>query len=194
MNFNDQIKNKRIILASESPRRAELLRQIGLSFEIKPSAVDEGKKPKESLDAYVKRVALSKAELAARNVNDALIIAADTIVVINKKKLGKPESPESAITMLKKLSGRCHTVITGVAVIDAVKNKRVTKAVSTKVWFKKLSDEEIKEYVKSNEPLDKAGGYGIQGKAAMFVKRIEGDYFNIVGLPLNTLYEMLRSL
>lgn len=95
-------------------------------------------------------------------------------MVINKKGLGKPESSISAIAMLKKLSGRCHTVMTGVAVIDAVKNKRVTKAVSTKVWFKKLSDEEIKEYVKTSEPLDKAGGYGIQGKAAVFVKRIKG--------------------
>ena len=187
------IINRKIILASESPRRAELLKQIGLDFEIMPSAVDEGKEPKESLESYVKRVALSKAEKAASGVKNAVIIAADTIVVINKKRLGKPESPESAIVMLKKLSGRCHTVMTGIAVVDTVKNKRVTKAVSTKVWFKKLSDEEIKEYVKSSEPLDKAGGYGIQGKAAVFVKRIEGDYFNIVGLPLNTLYEMLAS-
>ncbi len=194
MNFNNQIKNKRIILASESPRRAELLKQIGLSFEIRPSAVDEGKEPKESLENYVKRVALSKAEKAAVGVKDAIVIAADTIVVINKKRLGKPESSESATAMLKKLSGKCHTVMTGIAVINLVENKRVTKVVSTKVWFKKLSDEEIKEYVKSSEPLDKAGGYGIQGKASVFVKRIEGDYFNIVGLPLNTLYELLTAL
>ncbi len=194
MNFNNKFKNKKIILASESPRRAELLKQIGLDFKIMPSAVDEGKEPKESLEGYVKRVALSKAEKAAVDFKDAIIIAADTIVVINKKRLGKPESPESAIAMLKKLSGRCHTVMTGVAVVDAVKNKRAAKAVLTKVWFKKLSDKEIKEYVKSGEPLDKAGGYGIQGRAAVFVKRIEGEYFNIVGLPLNTLYEMLKVL
>ncbi|MBI5044051.1 MAG: septum formation inhibitor Maf [Nitrospirae bacterium] len=200
MNFNNQIKNRRIILASESPRRAELLKQIGLNFEIKPSAVDEGKEPKESLESYVKRVALSKAEKAAdacrgeRPFAPTVIIAADTIVILNKKRLGKPESSESATAMLKKLSGRCHTVMTGVAVVDTVKNKKVTKVASTKVWFKKLTDEEIKEYVKSSEPLDKAGGYGIQGKAAVFVKKIEGDYFNIVGLPLNTLYEMLAAL
>lgn len=96
--------------------------------------------------------------------------------------------------MLKKLSGRCHTVMTGVAVVDALTRKKITRVVETKVWFKKLTEDEITEYVKSSEPLDKAGGYGIQGKVALFVKRIEGDYFNIVGLPLNTLYEMLTAL
>ena len=194
MNLIKQAMNRRLILASESPRRAELLKQIGLDFEIRPSAVDEGRDKKESLENYVKRVALAKAEKAASGVKDAVIIAADTIVILNKKRLGKPESSESAIVMLKKLSGKCHTVMTGLAVIDTQAGKRRTKIVSTKVWFKKLSDEEIKEYVKSSEPLDKAGGYGIQGKAAIFVKRIEGDYFNVVGLPLNTFYEILAAL
>ncbi|MBI5179889.1 MAG: septum formation inhibitor Maf [Nitrospirae bacterium] len=194
MTFINQTKNRRIILASESPRRAELLKQIGLDFKIMPSAVDEGKEPRESLENYVKRVALSKAEKAAVGEKNAVIIAADTIVILSKKRLGKPESPESAIAMLNKLSGKCHKVMTGLAVIDTQTGKKRTKIVSTKVWFKKLSDEEIKEYVKSSEPLDKAGGYGIQGKAAVFVKKIEGDYFNVVGLPLNTLYEILAAL
>ncbi len=189
-----------IILASESPRRAELLRQIGLKFEIRPSAVDEGKEPKESLENYVKRVALSKAEKAAdtcmgeRPFAPTVIIAADTIVILSKKRLGKPESPESAIAMLNKLSGKCHKVMTGLAVIDTQTGKKKTKIVATKVWFKRLTAEEIADYARSGEPLDKAGGYGIQGKAAVFVKKIEGDYFNVVGLPLNTLYEILAAM
>lgn len=183
-----------IILASESPRRAELLRQIGLKFEIRPSAVDEGKEPKESLENYVKRVALSKAEKAAAGEKNAVIIAADTIVILSKKRLGKPESPESAIAMLNKLSGKCHKVMTGLAVIDTQTGKKRTKIVATKVWFKRLTAEEIADYARSGEPLDKAGGYGIQGKAAVFVKKIEGDYFNVVGLPLNTLYEILAAM
>lgn len=183
-----------IILASESPRRAELLRQIGLKFEIRPSAVDEGKEPKESLESYVKRVALSKAEKAAAGEKNAVIIAADTIVILSKKRLGKPESPESAIAMLNKLSGKCHKVMTGLAVIDMQTGKKKTKIVATKVWFKRLTAEEIADYARSGEPLDKAGGYGIQGKAAVFVKKIEGDYFNVVGLPLNTLYEILAAM
>lgn len=194
------IRNKKIILASASPRRAELLRQIGLKFEVRPSAVDEGKNKSESLKEYVKRVALSKAESAAetcrgeRPFAHTVIIAADTIVVINKKRLGKPESPESATAMLKRLSGKCHTVMTGVAVCDTFTKKNITKVVETKVWFKRLTDEEIADYVRSGEPLDKAGGYGIQGMAAVFVRKIEGDYFNIVGLPLNTLYKILIAL
>lgn len=194
MNFNNLSKNKIIILASESPRRAELLRQIGLKFEIRPSAVDEGKEPKESLENYVKRVALSKAEKAAVGEKNAVIIAADTIVILSKKRLGKPESPESAIAMLNKLSGKCHKVMTGLAVIDTQTGKKKTKIVATKVWFKRLTAEEIADYARSGEPLDKAGGYGIQGKAAVFVKKIEGDYFNVVGLPLNTLYEILAAI
>lgn len=194
MNFNNLSKNKIIILASESPRRAELLRQIGLKFEIRPSAVDEGKEPKESLENYVKRVALSKAEKAAVGEKNAVIIAADTIVILSKKRLGKPESPESAIAMLNKLSGKCHKVMTGLAVIDTQTGKKRTKIVATKVWFKRLTAEEIADYARSGEPLDKAGGYGIQGKAAVFVKKIEGDYFNVVGLPLNTLYEILAAM
>ncbi len=188
------IRNKKIILASASPRRAELLRQIGLKFEVRPSAVDEGKNKSESLREYVKRVALSKALKAAEGTTDAIIISADTIVVINKKRLGKPESPESASAMLKRLSGRCHTVMTGVAVCDTLTKKKITKVVETRVWFKRLTDEEIADYVRSGEPLDKAGGYGIQGRAAVFVRKIEGDYFNIVGLPLNTLYKILIAL
>jgi septum formation protein len=194
------IKNKKIILASASPRRAELLRQIGLKFVVRPSAVDEGKNKSESLKEYVKRVALSKAEGAAetcrgeRPFAPTVIIAADTIVVINKKRLGKPESPESATAMLKRLSGRCHTVMTGIAVCDTLTKKKITKVVETKVWFKRLTAEEIADYVRSGEPIDKAGGYGIQGRAAVFVRKIEGDYFNIVGLPLYTLYKMLMAL
>ena len=143
---------------------------------------------------YQRPKALQKTCRGERPFAPTVIIAADTIVVINKKRLGKPESPESATAMLKRLSGRCHTVMTGIAVCDTLTKKKITKVVETKVWFKRLTAEEIADYVRSGEPIDKAGGYGIQGRAAVFVRKIEGDYFNIVGLPLYTLYKMLMAL
>ncbi|HYA88777.1 MAG TPA: Maf family protein [Nitrospirota bacterium] len=182
-----------IILASNSPRRSELLRQIGLSFVTAPSAVDEQVQAGESPESYAVRVALDKARAAAARAGSGVIIAADTIVVLGDRILGKPADRHDAELMLSLLSGRMHVVITGLAVIDASQGKTVTGTSLTRVWFRNLSQDEIASYVMSGEPLDKAGAYGIQGKGALFVDKIEGCYFNVVGLPLSLLGELLGS-
>jgi septum formation protein len=182
-----------IILASNSPRRRELLRQIGLSFSTDPSDVDEQVRAGESPESYAVRVALDKARTAAARVGNGIVIAADTIVVLDDHILGKPADRLDAERMLSLLSGRMHVVITGLAVTDAADGKTVTGISLTRVWFRDLSQHEIASYVKSGEPLDKAGAYGIQGKGALLVKRIEGCYFNVVGLPLSLLGELLRN-
>jgi len=182
-----------IILASNSPRRGELLRQIGLSFVTAPSAVDEQVQAGESPESYAVRVALDKARAAAARAGSGVIIAADTIVVLGDRILGKPADRHDAELMLSLLSGRMHVVITGLAVIDASQGKTVTGTSLTRVWFRNLSQDEIASYVMSGEPLDKAGAYGIQGKGALFVDKIEGCYFNVVGLPLSLLGELLGS-
>ncbi len=182
-----------IILASNSPRRRELLRQIGLSFATDPSDVDEKVLAGEPPESYVVRVALDKARAAAARAGSGIIIAADTIVVLDDGILGKPVDRPDAERMLSLLSGRMHVVITGLAIIDAAKGKTVTGTSLTRVWFRDLSRDEIASYVKSGEPLDKAGAYGIQGKGALLVKQIEGCYFNVVGLPLSLLGELLLN-
>ncbi len=182
-----------IILASNSPRRRELLSQIGLSFSTDPSDVDELVKAGESLESYAVRVALDKARVAAARTESGIIIAADTIVVLDDRILGKPDDSRDAERMLSLLSNRMHVVITGLVIIDAAEGKTVTGTSLTRVWFRHLSQDEIASYVQSGEPLDKAGAYGIQGKGALFVKKIEGCYFNVVGLPLYLLGELLRN-
>jgi septum formation protein len=182
-----------IILASNSPRRRELLRQIGLSFSIDPTDVDEKVQAGESPENYAVRVAVDKARAAAERVRSGIIIAADTIVVLDHSILGKPVDRRDAERMLSLLSGRMHIVITGLAIIDAADGKMATGTSLTRIWFRDLSLDEIGSYVKSGEPLDKAGAYGIQGKGALLVKRIEGCYFNVVGLPLSLLGELLRD-
>lgn len=182
-----------IILASNSPRRRELLKQIGLAFSTDPSDVDEQMQAGESPEGYAVRVALDKARAAALRAGKGIIIAADTIVVLGDAILGKPADQRDAERMLSHLSGRMHVVITGLAVMDAAAGKTVTRTSLTRVWFRDLSQDEIASYVKSGEPLDKAGAYGIQGKGALLVSQIEGCYFNVVGLPLSLLGEMLRN-
>ena len=182
-----------IILASNSPRRGELLRQIGLSFVTAPANVDEQVQAGESPESYVVRVALDKARAAAAKAGSGVIIAADTIVVLGDRILGKPADRHDAELMLSLLSGRTHIVITGLAVIDAAAGKTATGTSLTRVWFRDLSQDEITSYVMTGEPLDKAGAYGIQGKGALFVKQIEGCYYNVVGLPLSLLGELLRN-
>lgn len=182
-----------IILASNSPRRRELLRQIGLTFICDPSDVDERVRAGESPEGYAVRVALDKARAAAGRAGRGIIIAADTIVVLGERILGKPENSRDAERMLSLLSGRMHVVITGLAIMDAAEGKTATGTSLTRVWFRDLSQLEISSYVKTGEPLDKAGAYGIQGKGALLVKRIEGCYFNVVGLPLSILGELLRD-
>ncbi len=185
--------NKNIILASNSPRRRELLEQIGLPFVADPADVDERLLPGEKAEPYAVRVALDKARVAAGRAGTGVVIAADTIVVLGDDILGKPADSRDAEHMLALLSGNRHRVISGLAVMDAETKRTLTGAAVTSVWFRDLHAEEIRAYVSTGEPLDKAGAYGIQGKGALLVTRIEGCYFNVVGLPLSLLGSMLRE-
>lgn len=177
---------RKIVLASASPRRRALLKQIGLRFVVDPSNYDEKIDSPEILS-------LHKAQEVVKRHKDALIIAADTLVVYKDKILGKPKTAQSAKAMLRLLSGKMHIVITGFAVLDTKNGQCVTKSVETKVFMKKLSSREINSYVATGEPLDKAGGYGIQEQGSIFVRKIEGDFFNVVGLPLSALAEVLKK-
>ncbi len=179
-----------IILASNSPRRKELLRQIRVDFKSDPADVDERILPGEGAEEYAVRVALDKAHAAAKRAGSGIIVAADTIVVLGTKILGKPANAREAERMLGMLSGKMHKVITGLVVMDAGTGKTQKRISVTKVWFRKLSKEEIMSYVATGEPLDKAGAYGIQERGALLVQKIEGCYFNVVGLPLSLLDEI----
>lgn len=185
----------KLILASASPRRATVLREAGLSFTVLSSAVDETPIPGESPQALVQRLADGKAELvAARAVGSAIVIAADTEVVLDGNVLGKPRTSDDVRNILKQLSGRTHSVMTGVALIRLPDAERRRFVETTLVHFATLSDEDITEYLASEEPFDKAGAYAIQGRAGRFIPRIEGCYFNVVGLPLARLYQTLGEL
>ncbi len=183
-----------LILASHSPRRRELLRQIGIPFSVAPSNVDEGINPGEEAEAYATRVAREKARIAAARMRAGIVIAADTIVVLEDEILGKPADSRDAVRMLEKLSGRVHRVITALVLKDAVTGRELVRSAITRVWFRKLSQDDISSYVASGEPLDKAGAYGIQDRGALLVDRIEGCYFNVVGLPLSVLGTLLRQM
>ncbi len=182
-----------IVLASASPRRKELLEQIGLQFTVDPSDYPEDAffemKPAER----ARQVSLEKARSVATRHKDALVIAADSLIVLKDQVLGKPHDASEAKRMLKSLSGRAHTGITGFTVLDSKSGKSESRSVKTKVFMRKLSDKEIDAYVASGEPLDKAGAYGIQGVGAVLIDRIEGDYYNVVGLPLASLAEVLKK-
>ncbi len=184
---------KKIVLASASPRRAELLKQIGLRFTVDPSNHEET--PEAGLEP--KRLAmvlsLKKARVTAKRHRNAIIIAADTIGVLNGKVIGKPKSATDARRMLRSLSGKTHSVITGFTVYDTGAGRIATRAVETMVRFRRLTAAEIDAYVATGEPLDKAGAYGIQERGAVFIDRIEGDYFNVIGLPLCALAETLKE-
>jgi septum formation protein len=180
-----------VILASNSPRRRDILRQIGIDFVQLPVDADEKIRPGERPEDYAERVSLDKARVAAVKAGSGVVIAADTIVALESSILGKPTDVRDAHRMLKLLSGRMHHVITGLTVMDAATGKTVTRTVNTKVWFRELSDTEIEAYIATGEPLDKAGAYGIQEKGALLVNRIEGCYFNVVGLPLAVLGQIL---
>jgi septum formation protein len=187
---------KKIVLASASPRRKELLAQMGISFDILPSSAEEEflqeGMPERTPSDYVCSLAGFKAEdVASRIKSDCLVIGADTVVVRRGQILGKPQSREEAIAMLQFLQGGWHDVLTGVAVIDRkLKYKDISYA-CTRVEMAHLTMQQIERYADSGECIDKAGAYGIQGLAAAFIPRIEGCYFNVVGLPVSTLYTML---
>ena len=185
----------KLILAFASERRAGILRDADFSFTVMSSAVDETPSPGESPHDLVQRLAAAKAELvAARAVGPAIVIAADTIVTLEGRIFGKPRSSDDARHMLEKLSGRTHAVVTGVALIRLPDAERLTFVESTLVHFAALSAEEISRYLATGEPHDKAGAYAIQGRAGRYVPRIEGCYFNVVGLPLARLQQSLSSL
>lgn len=183
----------RIILASNSPRRLELLRQIGIEPLIAPSHIPEAPREGESPEDAALRLAVEKAVKVARQFGEGLVIGADTIVVVDGEQLGKPRDSDDAQRMLGLLSGRSHTVITGLAVINARTSDIKKTIVRTRVRFKPLSGEEIKSYIATGDPMDKAGAYGIQGRAAAFIEGIDGCYSNVVGLPLGELAEILKS-
>jgi septum formation protein len=185
----------KLILASASTRRAEILRDSGYHFSVLSSAIDETPYHGENPDDLVQRLAIAKGELvAARAVGPAIIIAADTEVTLDGHIFGKPRSSDDARHMLEKLSGRTHSVLTGVALIRLPDAERITFVETTHVHFAALSAEEITRYLATGEPHDKAGGYAIQGRAGRYIPRIEGCYFNVVGLPLARLQHALTEL
>ena len=180
-----------LILASASPRRKELLGLFRIPFEIQVTDIDETMDPGKAPFDEVGRVSRLKA-LATTRSGDDVVIAADTIVVCEGRVLGKPHSEEEAVSMLRLLSGRDHQVMTGVTVLRGEKSETVTEV--TDIHFRPLSEQEIRAYVATGEPMDKAGSYGIQGGAALFCSHMVGDYYNVMGLPVCRLGEMLRAL
>ena len=181
----------RLVLASASPRRTELLKQAGLTFVVHPAEVDEGRLPGEPPAAFVERVALLKARTVSAEHPSATVLGADTAVVLGDEVFGKPRDEGDAARMLRALSGRSHAVMTGVALVAA--GWTLTRVETTTVWFSQLSPEDIAGYVSSGEPMDKAGAYAIQGLASRFIPRIEGSYTNVVGLPVAAVVEMMKA-
>jgi len=185
----------KLILASASTRRAQILRDAGISFSVLSSAVDETPYPDETPQQMVQRLADAKAELvSARAIGPAILVAADTVVVLDGQILGKPRSTDDARRMLELFSGRTHSVLTGVTVIRLPEMERRQFTETTLVTFAPLSRDEISRYLSTDEPYDKAGAYAIQGYAGRYIPRIEGCYFNVVGLPLAHLVSTLQEL
>ncbi len=181
-----------IILASGSARRRELLERLGIAHEVVPAHVDERAEPGELPESMAVRLAIEKAKAVARSRAKEVVLAADTVVVVDGEILGKPVSASDAESMLEKLSGRDHRVITAVAVVrgDDVKARYEV----TRVWFRSLSAAMIRDYVATGEPLDKAGSYGLQGLGGLLVERIDGDYFCVIGLPLRLAVDLLEDV
>jgi septum formation protein len=182
-----------IILASASPRRAEILRTVGWPFETLPLNIDETRAAGEDAATHVQRLARAKAAAAALRYPASMIVAADTVVLIDEQILGKPQDDEDARGMLRQLSGRWHQVLTGVAFIDGASAEVRVAYEKTEVKFAVMSQDEIDWYVASGEPMDKAGAYAIQGLGARFIEGIRGDYFNVVGLPVRLLYQLFGA-
>ena len=184
---------KKIILASTSLRRQEILSKTGLHFEIVASDYEENLNLKLKPLALAKFLSKGKAETVAQQYHDHLIIGADSFVVLGEKILGKPKNAAQAKEMLDLISGEALSVITGFTIIDSKTGKQISKAVKTKVYIKKLTNKEIDNYIKTKEPLDKAGAFGIQGMGAMIVRKINGDFFSAMGLPLFDLVKVLKE-
>lgn len=190
----------KIVLASRSERRRELLTMVGAHFECFPVAVDESPLPKERAEAHVLRLAEAKARAALEAIAErfdpasTVLLGADTVVSIDRDILGKPVALEEAARMLARLSGRVHEVWTGLSLVHPADGRAVTQAVRSIVKFSRLDGEEIERYVATGEPLDKAGAYAVQGRGALYVEAIEGSYSNVVGLPLSHLKQALKLL
>ena len=185
---------RKIILASASPRRKELLEKLDLDFSVCPADIDESLLPDEDAAMYPLRTAVQKAMAVAKTAEDALVIAADTVVAVDDDILGKPRDEAEAKAMLQRLSGREHIVITGIGVVDTASGRTLSATEQTIVYFHPLRDEEIDAYIATGECMDKAGSYGIQGKGSLLVRKIDGDYFNVMGLPLSKLYRLLLNI
>ena len=185
----------KLILASQSPRRAEILQSVGWEFEKKVADIDETEFEGEQPENYVQRLAKEKAAAVAETLESGLVLGSDTTVVINKQIIGKPADFEDARRMLQMLSGNWHEVLTGVALVKTDNGNFETQVAyeRTRVKFAELSDKEIEFLVQKGEPLDKAGAYAVQAQAALFIERIEGDYWNVVGLPVSLVYRLLEK-
>jgi len=183
----------KLILASASPRRAEILRTVGWPFETLAVDIDESRRAGEEAAAYVERVARAKAEAAALRVPGSTVLGADTVVVIENEILGKPLDDEDARRMLRLLQDRWHQVLTGVALVNGETGSSKVAHEITEVRFAAMNEDEISWYVATGEPKDKAGAYAIQGHGARFIKEIRGDYFNVVGLPVRLLYQLFGA-
>jgi septum formation protein len=183
----------KLVLASSSPRRQELLRRAGFEFEVRPSEVEEVRRSGESAEDFACRAAREKSlAVAASSLPGSLVLGADTVVVVDGLILGKPSGRDDAARMLHKLSGASHRVVTGVCLVRAPGQIEALKHETTMVKFRNLEEGEIRDYVASGEPLGKAGAYAIQGLASRFITRIEGCYFNVVGLPVPIVYDLLK--
>jgi septum formation protein len=187
------LPDKPFILASASPRRAEILQKIGLKFTIRPSAVDENISDDLPPAEYAVELAKRKARAIAETVASGIVIGADTIVVLGKEILGKPASEAEARDMLQKLSGKTHRVFSGFAVIDRPSNRETAGVEMTEVTFRELTAAEIAAYVRNGGAMDKAGAYGIQDMSAVFCERLNGCFYNVVGFPLTKFYLALRA-
>jgi len=186
---------ERLVLASKSPRRAEILRAVGWEFEAIAADVDETRYKSEDAVSYVKRLAQTKAETVAGQLRGGLVLGADTVVVIGEEILGQPRHDEDAGRMLRLLSGRWHAVLTGVALVRPGQLPHgLVEHETTRVRFSEMSIDEIDWYVSTGEPTGKAGAYAIQGKGALFISEIQGDYLNVVGLPVRLVYELSHKI
>ncbi len=185
---------KKVILASASPRRRQLLKKIVKDFTVSPSKVDESQIKAKTPEVFAVKAAIAKAEDVARRFKDAYVIGADTIVVLDNKILGKPKNTKDAVAMLKSLSNKTHEVITGLCVVDSATFNKTAAFVVTRVKMKKVPDQAIMDYVKTGKPLDKAGAYGIQEIGEVFIHSISGDYENVVGLPVRRIKELLEQI
>ncbi len=196
MQINELLKLELpLVLASQSPRRRHLLEMLGLEFSVNPAHIDENGAAYSIPEELATSLSLKKARTIAHKLDySAIVLGSDTIVVLCDNVLNKPENPEHAVEMLKTLSGNTHSVITGISLVEAQSGRSISKAEHTRVTFRELDEDEIRAYVAGGSPMDKAGGYGIQDDfGAVFVNRVEGCYYNIVGLPLQLFYKTLKE-